>query len=843
MEHEVIAGCLRVQVLSDAIVRVEYAEDGKFFDGNSLFIPARKEFTGCNNVIACSKKTGTSVFFSGYELVLPSDLHSLHGVVLLREGREVYSFGGEKNTGELPPLDKTPEVFAVADTPRISLPEGGYSAAREGEFTVEESAQDVYLLLCGGDYRKLRALYVQLTGRCALVRLSTLGVWNSKYFKYDEESARQVIFDYEKYDIPLDNMVLDTDWRAASDRGIGYDVDTRLFPDMKRFMDFAHSRGVQIMFNDHPEPLDGADSVFSPEEIAFREKKLQSLMELGLDMWWYDRNWSAKLRSPVAGVKPETLGMYLFSEITDHFYREKSGGAHPSRRPDIMANVNEVTNGTYIGIRDSASHRYSIQWTGDIASDSYALAQEVDTLLRASESCIPYVNADCGGHIGNPDREMYLHWIGFGTFSPVLRPHCTNIVARFREPWLYDEETLAVVRAYFKLRYRLLPVFYAAAYASYLTGEPICKRLGWNYSDDGEALACRTQFMLGENILVAPVFGALPMPVKAENYLSSVEATFFAGRSPKGDPLARTHYKTLALSLDHASPLEPVPVYDFSARFETDVCFAEDTKLFVRLDDGATVYVDNKCVFTDDTLHSAQLFPLGTVSGGEKHHIVIEYFQAGGEACCELLSCPAREPGKQVYLPEGTWLDAFTGQVCRGGWQRKEPSFGETPIFIRMGALIPLARDAKNTKEQTWDKLTFDFYPARAASDEGLLYEDDGETLAYQDGAYRTTAYRAYFDEQERAYVLEFDRACGSFKGERACARREVTVRVHCLGERFGHAALNGKWLAFERIGKNPSAFPLAAEGGARDGDVIIASFMENAENAYQIKLYLAERK
>lgn len=77
------------------------------------------------------------------------------------------------------------------------LPEGGYSAAREGEFTVEESAQDVYLLLCGGDYRKLRALYVQLTGRCALVRLSTLGAWNSKYFKYDEESAKQVILDYE----------------------------------------------------------------------------------------------------------------------------------------------------------------------------------------------------------------------------------------------------------------------------------------------------------------------------------------------------------------------------------------------------------------------------------------------------------------------------------------------------------------------------------------------------------------------------------------------------------------------------------------------------------------------
>ena len=156
---------------------------------------------------------------------------------------------------------------------------------------------------------------------------------NSKYFKYDEASAKKVILDYEKYGVPLDNMVLDTDWRAASDRGIGYDVDTSLFPDLKRFTDFAHSRGVQIVFNDHPEPLEGAESVFSPEEIAFREEKLQDILALGLDMWWYDRNWSTKLKSPTAGVKAETLGMYLFSQITDHFYRKKAEKGRYSRRP------------------------------------------------------------------------------------------------------------------------------------------------------------------------------------------------------------------------------------------------------------------------------------------------------------------------------------------------------------------------------------------------------------------------------------------------------------------------------------------------------------------------------
>ena len=843
MKYGIIAGRVRVQVLSDAIVRVEYAKDGKFFNGNSLFIPARGDFAGYGDVVVRSKKTGTSVFFSGYELVLPTDAHGLHGVVLLRDGKEVYAFGGEKNTGELPPLGETPNVFAVADTPRISIPEGGYSAARAGEFAVEEDVQDVYLLLCGGDFRKLRSLYVQLTGRSALVRLATLGAWNSKYFKYDEASAKKVILDYEKYGVPLDNMVLDTDWRAASDRGIGYDVDTALFPDLKRFTDFAHSRGVQIVFNDHPEPLEGAESVFSPEEIAFREEKLQDILALGLDMWWYDRNWSTKLKSPTAGVKAETLGMYLFSQITDHFYRKKAEKGRYSRRPDIMANVNEVTNGTYVGIKDSASHRYSIQWTGDIGCDGFSLAQEVDTLLRASENCIPYVNADCGGHVGDPDRETYLHWIGFGALSPVLRPHCTNAVTRYREPWLYDEETLAAARAYFKLRYRLLPVLYSSAHASYRTGEPVCKRLGWNYPSDREALACRTQFMLGKNILTAPGFGSVPVPVQAENYLSPVQAAFYAGRRPQGKVLACARYATLALRLDHVPPAENVPVYDFAARFETDVRFDEDMRLYLRIDDGAAVYVDGKCVLNDDTLHPAMLFPLCTVCGGEKHHIAVDYFQAGGEACCELFAGPVQAPAMQVYLPEGTWLDAFTGQVCGGGLHRKEPAFGETPLFLRCGALIPLARDAKNTKEQTWDRLTFDFYPDRAASDEGVLYEDDGETLAYQSGACRTTAYRARFDEEEGAYVLEFDRACGTFEGERACARREIMVRAHCLGERFARAVLNGEGIPLKRIGKDPSAFPLAAEGGARDGDVAAVTFTEHTESAYRLKFYITGRK
>ena len=90
------------------------------------------------------------------------------------------------------------------------------------------------MLLCGKDAKKLRRLYVELTGRNELVRLSTLGGWNSKYYAYTEETAKQLILDYEKYDVPLDVMVIDTDWRSC-EGGWGYDINTALFPDLNCF--------------------------------------------------------------------------------------------------------------------------------------------------------------------------------------------------------------------------------------------------------------------------------------------------------------------------------------------------------------------------------------------------------------------------------------------------------------------------------------------------------------------------------------------------------------------------------------------------------------------------------
>lgn len=170
--EQIVYKNIRIQLLSEDVVRIERAGKDGFCDENTFFIPSRLQYEKAR--IEYSREENV-ICFSEYKLYLPEEGKCLAGVKLEKNGKRVYTYRKQPNSGELPPLDKTSEVFAVFDCPRILVPEGGYSADRKGEYIVEENAQDVYLLLCGKDFKKLRRLYVELTGRCEFVRLSRLG--------------------------------------------------------------------------------------------------------------------------------------------------------------------------------------------------------------------------------------------------------------------------------------------------------------------------------------------------------------------------------------------------------------------------------------------------------------------------------------------------------------------------------------------------------------------------------------------------------------------------------------------------------------------------------------------
>lgn len=824
---EFIISKVRVQLLSENVVRIEQSRRGGFCDEPTYFIPDRLEFKGYDATV--SQNAGCVISWNDAELVVPQGAQNLSDIKLLLDGKLVYKYKRAVNCGELPLPEKTPQVFAVSDNPRIILPPKGYRAG--SRYSVSDNVNDVYLLICRGDHKLLRKLYVELTGRTEMVRLSTLGLWNSRYYKHSDASARQLILDYAKHGVPLDNMVLDTDWRKSSDTGIGYEVDTDLFPDMRAFFKFAHGKGVEIMFNDHPEPVQGAKSVFDRNEIKYREKNLKAHLRAGLDYWWYDRNWHTKLISPNKKINPESLGAYLFADVTKQYFQSK-GTEQVYRRPVIMCNVDNVANGAYKGISDTASHRYSVQWTGDVASDGAALTGEINNMLLASNSCITYVNSDCGGHTGNPDKYEYIRWMQFGAFSPVLRPHCTNSVERFREPWAYDEETLNIVREYVCMRYRLLPVIYKNAYESYLCGQPLFQPLSYKYVSDAKTHKICDEYLLGDNILVAPLSSELHKNVGLDNYCCEVQAKYFNGTRFQGDPIAEATYRKIDMYCSGTSPEKGVPAYNFSAIFETKVKFNKDVELIVESDDGVTVEVDGVTTLEDKTFHAARQMKAGILSAGEIHSVKLYYFQGDGDARLALMYGETEPKStltkREVYLPEGDWIDVFGGAEYKGGRKYvRTCTYREMPLYVKKGAVIPLIECRQNTKLLDWSSLTLDMYPSKMDFTRDYLYEDDRQTTAYKLGEVRTSEFVTGFNEKKNAVTLTLKASEGKYCD--GITDRNVTVKYHLLKDvkNVQKVLVNGKETPFE-VAEKSDVYPFSCEKSSCDGKILSVSFQHS---------------
>ncbi|RYZ79822.1 MAG: hypothetical protein EOO68_38270, partial [Moraxellaceae bacterium] len=194
------------------------------------------------------------------------------------------------------PKDST-MAWAIVDTPRMAPASWGYNypgtAQVNNGWDLNNNSADVYVFLPNGDGKKLRSDYIQLTGRSEMLPLYAFGGWDSRYYAYTQAEALGKIDKYRSKSIPLDVFVVDTDWRVGASSGYG--VNTTLFPNMTEFLASAHAKNVRVPFNDHPEPRATA---LDPVEVKYRNDGLRALFNIGLDFWWFDRNWHVTLDPP-----------------------------------------------------------------------------------------------------------------------------------------------------------------------------------------------------------------------------------------------------------------------------------------------------------------------------------------------------------------------------------------------------------------------------------------------------------------------------------------------------------------------------------------------------------------
>lgn len=824
--NTVIVGEVRAELLSDSLVRLELRGPQGFEDRPTFHVMERKwpgvAFTTASNA------TEVQIRSSSYVVHIPANATSLTGVsVESSAGKKLYSYDGKlENSKWLPRPGESPESWSFADTPRLIPPAWGAAPALANSERVETSgwdlgndAPDVYVFVPGGDYRRLRADFLKLTGPTEMPPLFTFGAFDSRWYDYSEATALKQIDDYRAHKIPLDVLVIDTGWRQGA--SIGYQPNTNLFPDMRRFLDEAHAKNVRVLFNDHPEPKDNG---LKPVEMNYRYDGLSRLLNEGLDVWWYDRNWSVALIPPLPTLKKEVWGMRLYHDITER--------VRPEQRPLIMANVDGIDNGVRNRAPDVAAHRFPFQWTGDIGPSYKFLRYAVENAVHSGvQSLFPYESDDLGGHVADPTPEQYIRWAEYGALSPMYRPHCTHNLMRM--PWTFGAEVENTVQRYLNMRYRLLPVFYGAARQNYETGEPLLRRLDLDYPQFSESTS-DDEYLLGENILVAPVVDNPLRPVPADwlktpDDQAGLHAEYFPNEKLTGAPTLTRVDKSLDFDWDYGSPGPGIPNDHFSARWTGSLevpTEAGDVILATTEDDGARVWVDGKEIIDAWGGHDAVTSEAPSALAPGKHQLRVEYLEQQYKASLRFQFHPAggMTSARAVWIPPGEWMDAWNGSLVSGPRTiTNAVPLQQIPLFIRCGSILALAPEMDFIGQKPWNPLTLDLYPKSGKTTSTVIYEDDGQTTAYRLGKFRKTAVSASMNESQGNVVVEIAAAKGDFKG--ALSQRRWILRFHLPNDWSNSslaARLNGKKLsaAFRHLSRNATAMPLGDQMGSPDGDV-----------------------
>ena len=239
----------------------------------------------------------------------------------------------------------------------------------------------------------------------------------------------------------------------------------------------------------------------SPTVRQWWGEKQSFLLDMGVRGIWNDMNEPASFNGPL----PDDVVFTDGDRETDHREMHNVYGhlmakaayeglkRLDGRRPFV------ITRACYAG-----SQKYTTAWTGDNNSLWAHLQMAIPQLCNLGLSGMPFVGTDVGGFGADTTPELLARWVQVGCFCPLFRNH-SALGTRRQEPWQFGGEVLDIYRKYVKLRYHWIPYIYDLFFQGESTGAPILRPLVYHYEGDPEAWECNDEFLLGSQILAAPV--------------------------------------------------------------------------------------------------------------------------------------------------------------------------------------------------------------------------------------------------------------------------------------------------------------------------------------------------
>ena len=404
---------------------------------------------------------------------------------------------------------------------------------------MSESGVFDLFLLPGPSPRDMYYQYATLTGRLSLPPIFALGYHQCRWNYNDEADVYSVHQHFEDYDYPYDVLWLDIEhtddkryftWNkdlfpnpvdmqnhlSSQGRKMVTIVDPHIKRDnLYRIHSEATKKGYYIKKNDGRTDYDGWCWPGSSSYLDFTDERVRQWWaeQFAYNKYigstphlftWNDMNEPSVFNGPEVSMQKDLLNLAGVEHREWHnlygmlFHRATSEGLvlrnkSQNERPFVLS------RSFFAG-----SQRYGAIWTGDNESSWDHLKIAAPMLLSLNVGGLSFVGADVGGFFGNPDAELMTRWMQAGAYQPFFRGHAHHDSKR-REPWMFGDETLALLRKASATRYALLPYWYTVFFEAAETGMPVMRTMWMEYPADTKGFSIDDQWLIGSDLLVKPI--------------------------------------------------------------------------------------------------------------------------------------------------------------------------------------------------------------------------------------------------------------------------------------------------------------------------------------------------
>lgn len=439
----------------------------------------------------------------------------------------------------------------LVNHPEMVSFEVGTEMVTRTEFSVEGSYLD-YFLINGPTMKEVLVKYTDLTGKPSLPAPWTFGLWLSTSFttNYDEDTVMSFVNGMLDRGIPLRTFHFDCFWMKEF-HWSDFVWDSRVFPDPKGMLQRIKAKGLNICV--WINPYIGQESVLfdegmkkgyfikrtngqvwqwdmwqpgmaivdftNPEAWKWFQDKLEVLLDMGVDCFKTD--FGERIPSENVTyfdgsdpVKMHNYYTYLYNKCVYELLERKRG------KGEAVLFARSATVG---------GQKFPVHWGGDCWSDYESMEESLRGGLSLLMSGFGFWAHDIGGFEHTSTADVYKRWVAFGLLSSHSRLHGSS---SYRVPWVYDEEAVDVVRFFTRLKAKLMPYLYKTSIDTSRSGIPTMRSMVMEFTEDRTCHYVDKQYMLGDNLLVAPIFNDQSM---AEYYLPKGTWTnLFTGEVKEG---------------------------------------------------------------------------------------------------------------------------------------------------------------------------------------------------------------------------------------------------------------------------------------------------------------------